>query len=85
MNRESRDHGNIGHARYRTKRNKAKTQNRHNTKKTLTPPKTGVISGARAVPVFKISVLGKIKYKFVELFGPSNDSSFAYYYCEILC
>ena len=59
------------------------TKQKH--KKTLTPPKTGVISGARAVPAFKISVLGKIKYKFVELFGPSNDSSFAYYYCEILC
>jgi hypothetical protein len=40
---------------------------------------------SRAVPAFEISLLGKIKYKFVELFGPSNDSSFGYYYCEILC
>ena len=39
MNRETRDHGNIEHARYRTKRNKAKTQHRHNnTKMSNTDP-----------------------------------------------
>ena len=64
------------------------TKQKHNidtAQKTPTPTKTGVISGAHTVPAFKISVLGKIKYIFVELFGPSNDSSFGYYYCEILC